>query len=55
MNRTHVHTAGVWNVAARKSPAGLFLSNDQTRAMVRSQLQACVVKSGGLASVKEAE
>ena len=49
-NRTHVHTSVLWNYqAAHKSPLGLFFSTDQTKAMVKSQLQACTVKSGGLA------
>jgi feruloyl esterase len=51
LNRTHVHTSVLWNYkAAHQSPLGLFFSTDQTKAMVRSQLQACAVKSGGLAS-----
>lgn len=50
LNRTHVHTGVLWNYkAGRKSPLGLFFSTDQTKAMVRSQLQACAAKSGGRA------
>jgi hypothetical protein len=48
-NRTHVHTAVLWNYqAARRTPTSLFFSTDQTKAMVRSIVQACAVKSGGL-------
>jgi feruloyl esterase len=50
-NRTHVHTAVLWNYQhARRTPLSLFASTDQTKAMVKSMLQACAVKSGGLAT-----
>ncbi|MBK4739113.1 tannase/feruloyl esterase family alpha/beta hydrolase [Noviherbaspirillum pedocola] len=50
-NRTHVHTAVLWDYqASHKSPLGLFFSTDQTKAMDASIVQACAVKSGGLAT-----
>lgn len=50
-NRTDVHTAVLWNdQASHRSPLGLFFSTDRTKAMNASIVQACAVKSGGLAS-----
>jgi feruloyl esterase len=50
-NRTHVHTAVLWDYAAmHKTPQSLYTSTGQTQAMVSSILKACAVQSGGLAS-----
>jgi len=50
-NRTHVHTAALWNYAAtHKTPLSIFLTTGQTQAMTKSIVQACAAKSGGLAS-----
>jgi hypothetical protein len=49
-NRTHVHTAIVWNYKAmHATPSSLFTS-DQVQAVTNAVLAACTVKSGGLAS-----
>lgn len=50
-NRTHVHTAVLWNYqATHKTPQSLFFSTDQTKAMTKSVVAACAAKSGGLAT-----
>ncbi len=50
-NRTHVHTAALWNYqATRKTPQSLFLTTGQTQAMTKACVAACAVKSGGLAT-----
>ena len=49
-NRTHVHTAALWNYAAmHATPTSLFTS-DQVQAITNSVVAACAVKSGGLAT-----
>ncbi|MBK4734418.1 tannase/feruloyl esterase family alpha/beta hydrolase [Noviherbaspirillum pedocola] len=49
-NRTHVHTAALWNYAAmHATPTSLFTS-DQVQAITNAVVQACAVKSGGLAT-----
>ena len=49
-NRTHVHTAVVWNYAAmRATPQSLFTSG-QEQLVTNAVLAACAVDSGGLAS-----
>lgn len=49
-NRTHGHTAVVWNYAAyHKTALSQFFSTDQTKAMSTSVAQMCAAKSGGVA------
>lgn len=50
-NRTHVHTAILWNYAKmHQSPTSLFVGTNQTQAITNAVLAACVVKSGGLST-----
>ncbi len=49
-NRTHVHTAIVWNYRAlHRTPMSLFTSQ-QEQMLTNAVIAACVVKSGGLTS-----
>lgn len=47
-NRTHVHTAIVWNYRALHSTPMSGFSSQQTQLLTNAVIAACVVKSGGL-------
>jgi feruloyl esterase len=49
-NRTHVHTAIVWNYRALHSTASSSFSSQQAQLLTNAVIAACAVKSGGLAT-----
>ena len=49
-NRTHVHTAIVWNYRALHATAMSLFSSQQAQLLTSAVVAACAVKSGGLAS-----
>jgi feruloyl esterase len=49
-NRTHVHTAAVWNYKAFHATPESFFTSDKIQLVTRSVVAACAVKSGGLAT-----
>jgi feruloyl esterase len=49
-NRTHVHTAIVWNYGAMHATAQSLFTSSQTQLITNAVLAACAVASGGLAS-----
>ncbi len=49
-NRTHAHTAIVWNYRALHSTAMSGFSSQQAQMLTSAVVAACAVKSGGLAS-----
>ena len=49
-NRTHVHTAAVWNYKAFHTTPASFFTSDKIQLVTQSVVAACAVKSGGLAT-----
>jgi feruloyl esterase len=49
-NRTHVHTAIVWNYRALHSTSMSQFSSQQAQMLTNAVIAACVVNSGGLAT-----
>ena len=50
-NRTHVHTAVLWNYAKmHHSATSLFIGTNQTQAITNAVVNACVAKSGGIST-----
>lgn len=47
-NRTHVHTAVVWNYRALHASASSLFTSGQEQSLTNAIVAACVVKSGGV-------